>query len=615
MVAEERKGCVNVVDGAPLVALPSDAHLLRPLFDLAEREPELPIAAVRDGDRFVDVSAREFVQRVRHLAAGLIAAGVEPGDRVALMSHTRPEWLLVDYAILLAGGVTVPIYDTSSPDQVQWIVSDSGAMLIIVETADMRGVAERFASLVPECRRIVTIDEGGLDQLVSEGITANNSAGNDSAGNDAIIDDRLAALKIDALATIIYTSGTTGRPKGCMLTHRNLRTNVIQTLDAIGPALRPGDSALLFLPLAHTLTKTTALFGTESGIREAFATDIPHLPEELAMVQPTLICAVPRIFEKIYNSAHHRAHSEHKGWIFDRAADVAIRWSRERSSGRVMPWTKAAHAVFEPLVYRKVRLALGGNLRLAFSGGAPLGERLAHFFAGAGIDIYEGYGLTETSPTLTVNRPGAWKPGAVGRPVVGTSIMIAQDGEILAKGPQVFGGYWHNPTATAESFDADGWFRTGDVGSIDEDGFVRITGRKKELLVTAAGKNVAPAPLEDRLRSHELISQAIVVGDARPFIAALVTIDEAAFGQWATEHGHEGRSVADLRDVDELLAEIQSAIDAVNRSVSRAESIRDFTILPRDLTIEDGELTPTLKVRRAVVETMYADVIDAFYTR
>ena len=596
---------MKIIEGAPLVALSSSAHLLRPLLDLAERTPGFPIAAVRDGSQFVDVSAGEFVARVRRLAAGLVAAGVEPGDRVALMSHTRLEWMLVDYAILHAGAVIVPIYDTSSAEQVQWIVSDSGAVLLVVETPAMREMAEQMTDRMPACRRIVTIDERGLDDLATEGDTV----------VDPSIDDRLAGLHIDALATIVYTSGTTGRPKGCMLTHRNLRTNVVQSLDAIGPTLRPGDTALLFLPLAHTLTKTTALFVTESGVTEAFATDIPHLPEELAMVRPTLICAVPRIFEKVYNSANHHAHSGHTGWIFDRAVDVAIRWSRERTAGRVMPWTGAAHTVFDRLVYRKVRQALGGNLRLAFSGGAPLGERLTHFFAGVGIDIYEGYGLTETGPTLTVNRPGAWKPGTVGRPVAGTSIMIAPDGEILAKGPQVFRGYWHNPAATAETFDAAGWFRTGDIGDVDDDGFLRITGRKKELLVTAAGKNVAPAPLEDRLRSHELISQAIVIGDARPFIAALVTIDEAAFDLWAHEHGHGGRSVADLREAEELLLVIQVAIDEVNRSVSRAESIRQFTILPRDLTIEDDELTPTLKVRRAVVEKSYADVIDAIYSR
>jgi long-chain acyl-CoA synthetase len=399
-----------------------------------------------------------------------------------------------------------------------------------------------------------------------------------------------------------------------MLTHRNLRTNVAQSLDAIGPALRSGDSALIFLPLAHSLTKITALFVIESHVREAFATDIAHVPEELAMVRPTLICAVPRIFQKVYDSAHHHARSEHKGWIFERAVDVAIRWSRERTAGRVSPWTRVAHALFDPLVYTKVRDALGGNLRLAYSGGGPLGERLTHFFAGIGLDIYEGYGLTETSPALTVNRPGAWKPGTVGQPLAGTSIRIAPDGEILAKGPQVFAGYWNNPDATAAIFDEDGWFLTGDIGELDDEGFLKITGRKKELLVTAAGKNVAPAPLEDRLRGHELISQAVVIGDARPFIAALVTIDDVAFAQWATEHGHHGESIAELRDADELRAAVQSAVDDANRSVSRAESIRQFAILPRDLTIENDELTPTLKVRRATVQKMYADVIDSIYT-
>jgi long-chain acyl-CoA synthetase len=596
---------VKTIDGPPLVALPSEAHLLQPLLDLAERTPDFPIASVRDGATFVDVPVREFVGRVRRLAAGFVAAGMQPGDRVALMSHTRLEWMLVDYAVLLGGGVTVPIYDTSSADQVQWIVSDSGAVVLVVETRAMREMVEPMIDHLPACRRIVVIEERGLDDLAAAGESV----------DDAVVDARLAGIHIDALATIVYTSGTTGRPKGCMLTHRNLRTNVVQSLDAIGPTLRSGDRALLFLPLAHTLAKTTALFVTESGVTEAFATDIAHLPEELTMVHPTLVCAVPRIFEKIHNSAHHHAHQERKGWIFDRAVDVAIRWSKERTAGHVSRWTGATHAVFDRLVYSKIRRSLGGSLRMAFSGGAPLGERLTHFFAGVGIDIYEGYGLTETGPTLTVNRPGAWKPGTVGRPVAGTSIMIAPDGEILAKGPQVFGGYWHDPASTAEAFDEAGWFRTGDIGDLDDDGFLRITGRKKELLVTAAGKNVAPAPLEDHLRAHELISQAIIIGDARPFIAALVTIDESAFEQWAEERGHGGRSVADMRDAAELLSEIQAAVDLVNRTVSRAESIRHFTILPRDLTIEDDELTPTLKVRRAVVEKAYADVIESIYAR
>ena len=594
---------MHATEGPPLAPLSSDAHLVRPLLDLATSDPKFPIAAVRRGDQYVDVSAGEFVSRVRRLAKGLIAHDVVPGDRVALMAHTRLEWLLIDYAILMVGGVTVPIYDASSAEQVEWIVRDSGSVLFIIETRTMREMVEQLSDRFTECRRIATIEEGGLDELEHNG----------SVIPDAAVDGRLAGLQLDDLATLVYTSGTTGRPKGCMLTHRNLRTNVMQSLDAIGPALKPGDTALLFLPLAHTLTKITGLFVMESRLREAFATDVAHLPEELGMVHPTLICAVPRIFEKVYNSARHRAHSEHKGWIFDRAVDVAILWSQQRTAGRIRPRTSAAHALFDRLVYAKIRQAVGGNLRVAFSGGGPLGERLTHLFAGIGIDIYEGYGLTETSPTLTVNRPGAWKPGTVGQPVAGTTIRIAADGEILAKGPQVFQGYWHNPSATAATFDVDGWFHTGDIGELDDSGYLRITGRKKEILVTAAGKNVAPAPLEDRLRAHELISQAIVIGDARPFIAALVTIDESAFEQWAVEHGQVGDRIADLRDAEELRSAIQSAVDEANRSVSRPESIRKFVILPRDLTIEADELTPTLKLRRAIVEKSYADVIDSIY--
>jgi long-chain acyl-CoA synthetase len=589
------------MSAAPLP--PVTGHLLQPLFDVAERSPSCALAAVRVGDRFVDVSAAELVARVRRTAKGLIAAGIDAGDRVALMAHTRLEWVVVDLATVAAGAATVPIYDTSSAEQVQWIIGNSGSRLAVVETPQMRATFEAIAPDVPACTQVVTIDEGGLDEL--------DRLGEDVP--DAVLDERIAGLTPSTLATIVYTSGTTGRPKGCVLTHGNLQTNVQQNIDAIGPALQPNETALLFLPLAHSMTKANALFGLATGTRAAFATDIAHLPEELAMVRPTLICAVPRIFEKVFNSGRTHAHADRKGLVFDRSVDVAIRWSRERTAGRVRPWTAAAHAVFAKLVYGKVRAAMGGQLRLAFSGGAPLGERLTHFFAGIGLDVYEGYGLTETSPTLTVNRPGAWKPGTVGRPVAGTTIRIADDGEILAKGPQVFAGYWCDDEATAAVFDDEGWFRTGDIGEIDDDGFVRITGRKKELLVTAAGKNVAPAPLEDRLRAHELISQAIVIGDGRPFIAVLLTLDEAAVAQWADLHGHRDVAVERVAEHPSLRRAIQDAIDDTNRSVSRAESIRTYAILPRDLSIEAGELTPTLKVRRAVVEKTYADAIDAIY--
>jgi long-chain acyl-CoA synthetase len=584
-------------------ALARDVHLLRPLLDRFEHEPDTFLASRREGDQFVDVTVKDAVDTIRKVAKGLVASGVEPGDRVALMSHTRLEWMLVDAAILAAGGITVPIYDTSSAEQIHWIVTNSEAVIAIVETGAMFEVLAPLRTDLPTCREVLTIDAGALEDLEARGVGV----------DDTTIDRRIADLDIDSIATIIYTSGTTGRPKGCVLTHGNLCANVAQALDAIGPEIRPGDTGLLFLPLAHALTKGNALFDTEAGITIGFASDIAHLVEELQMYRPTTMAAVPRIFEKVYNTASHKAHQDHKGPIFDRAADVAIRWSREGTAGSVRPWTAAEHFLFDRLVYSKLRHAFGGRLRLCFSGGGPLGERLTHFFAGVGVQIYEGYGLTETSPTLTLNRPGAWKPGTVGRPLAGTSIRIAQDGEILAKGPQVFKGYWHNESATAEVFDTDGWFRTGDIGELDNEGYLRITGRKKELIVTAAGKNVAPAPLEDHLRGHELISQAVVVGDARPFIAALITIDPSVLPDWAEQHGFADAPLHDVLGSPELHAEIQPAVDHANTSVSRAESIRTFVILPRDFTIDDGELTPTLKVRRALIMETYAAEIERIY--
>lgn len=594
---------MKTANGPTMQPLGAEVHLLQSLLDRCAAEPEAKIASFREGDRFVDVAVREFVRRVRSVARGLIASGVQPGDRVALMSHTRLEWLVVDHAILAAGAVTVPVYDTSSVEQVRWILSNSGAVLMLAETPTMAAATLAIRADAPACREVLVIDDGALDELGRRGDTV----------ADAVVDARIAALRASSIATIIYTSGTTGMPKGCVLSHGNLCANIAQTVDALGAEVRPGDSGLLFLPLAHALTKVNALFALAAGIRLSFATDIAELPHELKLARPTTIVAVPRIFEKVYNTAHHRAHHEGKGRIFDRATATAIRWSRARSAGRVPPWLALEHAVFDRLVYAKVRAAFGDQLRMAFSGGGPLGERLTHFFRGVGVMICEGYGLTETSPTLTVNRPDAWRPGTVGRPLAGTSIAIAEDGEILARGPQVFGGYWQHPTATAEVFDDDGWFRTGDIGELDDQGYLRITGRKKELIVTAAGKNVAPAPLEDRIRSHELVSQAVVIGDARPFITALVTIDPSAVTDWAREHGHGDTPFEALRSDPSLIAAIQAAIDDANASVSRAESIRAFTILPRDLSIDTGELTPTLKVRRTVVEQLHAAEIERLY--
>ncbi len=596
------------VSGPSFDGVAADANLLQPLRRLVERDGDRVIALTRQGERFVDWTAEQIADRVRAVAKGLVACGVEPGDRVALMSHTRLEWMITDLAIMSAGAVTVPVYETSSAEQLAWILEDSGAVVAVVETAEILGLYHDVREQDSACRDVFTIEtvDGAPDLDSLEGLGSNV--------DDGDIDRRSAALVRHDTATVIYTSGTTGRPKGCVLTHGNLCANVAQTVDAIGSEVRPDDVGLLFLPLAHSLTKGNLLFSLEMGVRTGFATDIAHLPEELGMVHATVIAAVPRIFEKVYNSAHHTAHTSRKGPIFDRAASVAVRWSKEQHRGNVKPWTALEHAVFERLVYGKLRHALGGGMRLAFSGGGPLGERLTHFFDGIGVRIFEGYGLTETSPTLTINRPGAWRPGTVGRPLAGTTIRIAGDGEVLAKGPQVFAGYWHNPGATSEAIDADGWFHTGDIGELDDDGYLRITGRKKELIVTAAGKNVAPAPLEDRLRAHPLVSQAVVVGDERPFVAALVTVDEEAFVEWAAEAGLETPTVAEAAETAELRAAVRAAVDDANRSVSRAESIREFAILPHDFTIDAGELTPTLKVRRSVVHGRYQAVIDSIYT-
>ena len=586
---------------APLAA---EAHLLQPMIERSQREPQRVVAAYRRGNEFVDVTAGEVYQRVRAVAKGLVASGIAVGDRVALMSRSRLEWVITDYAILAVGGVTVPAYETSSAEQVQWILRDSGARIIVLEDADMHDLYTQVADSVPTCEEALVIDEGGLDLLAERGAMV----------DDADLDTRIASLTIDLLATIIYTSGTTGRPKGCMLTHGNLRTNVLQNLDAVGDMLHPeGEVSLLFLPLAHSLAKIITLVGVEWGVKAVFCSDVSRLQEELALVQPTMVVSVPRVFEKVYNSAQHKAQTEGHGGIFDKAADVAIRWSQAHTDGGHHPIISAEHAAMEPLVYHKIEEAFGSRLRFAFSGGGPLGERLTHFFHGVGVKIFEGYGLTETSPTLTVNRADSWRPGTVGRPLANTTIRIADDGEILARGPQVFQGYWRNDAATEETFDLEGWFKTGDIGELD-DGYLRITGRKKELIVTAAGKNVAPAPLEDRLRVHPLISQAVVVGDGRPFVGVLVTLDEDAILEWATDHGLPGASSQELFERPELCNEIQTAVDQANGSVSRAESIRKFAVLPRDFTVAAGELTPTLKVRRIVVEKTYGGVIDAMYS-
>lgn len=586
-----------------LVEVGSDDNAIAALFDEAEKHPDRPAIAYRDGDHFVDVGLGDFAQNVRKLAAGLIALGIEPGSKIALHSGTRPEFTYFDYAIWAAGCVTVPIYETSSEEQVEWIIGNSEAVAVISETQEMKDTFDSVSDSIPTCEHSIVIEHGGFDHLLEIG-----------AGIDpAEVDRRWKAIKAEDLATLVYTSGTTGRPKGCMLTHHNFIFLVRQLVAAVPPAFHEGSSTLFFLPLAHIFARVAQVSCVTAGVKLGYSTGVPQLLEELAMYRPTWLFSVPRVFEKVYNGAQQKAHSEGKGKIFDHAAKVAEEYSRQRQAGRVKPLTKVQHAVFDKLVYSKLREAFGGRVDYAISGGAALGERLGHFFTGIGIHILEGYGLTETTAGSTLNRPDATEVGSVGQPIPGVSVAIADDGEVLLKGPNIMRGYFKNDTATAESIDADGWFHTGDIGELDGAGFLRITGRKKEILVTAAGKNVAPAVIEDRIRAHPLISQAMVVGDGEKFVACLITIDAEAFPAWAAEKGKGGSGVADLLDDPDLRETVQEAIDDGNRAVSRAEAVREFRILPDDFTIDSGEITPTLKLRRAVVMKKYASTLEDIY--
>ncbi|MFA6576991.1 MAG: AMP-dependent synthetase/ligase [Nocardioides sp.] len=551
-----------------------------------------------------DVTAAQFLAEVSAVAKGLIAAGIEPGDRVALISKTRYEWTLFDYAIWFAGAVTVPIYETSSADQISWILQDSAARAV---------VAESPAHLA----RIAGV-RGGLDHLnhvwsiTDNAVTVLRRLGEDVSDDD-LEKRRTAATPLD-LATLIYTSGTTGRPKGCMLTHGNFMFELGVAVDELEELFGDDSSTLLFLPLAHVFARIIQVGAVQARTRLGHSADIKNLLTDLQDFQPTFILAVPRVFEKVFNTAAQKATADGKGAIFARAAECAIAYSRglDLPRGRASLPVRAQHALFDRLVYGKLRAALGGSCVHAVSGGAPLGDRLGHFYRGIGLTVLEGYGLTETTGALTVNVVGATKIGTVGRPIPGTSVRVADDGELLFRGGQVFAGYWANEEATAEALERDGWFHTGDVGEVDDEGFVRITGRKKEILVTAGGKNVAPAPLEDRIRAHPLVSQCIVLGDRQPFIAALVTIDPESFPAWAEAHGKRG-SIAELVDDPDLRAEIEAAVEEANRTVSRAESIRKFTILPRDWTEEAGQLTPSLKLKRNVVMRECKDEIAELY--
>ncbi len=584
------------------VAIDPSDNMTRAVFAAAERKPDAPAVAHRVGDRFVEWSNRQFADEILAVAKGLIAKGIQPGDKVCIYSATRIEWTVFDMAIWTAGAVTVPIYETSSAEQVEWIVSDSEAKAIVIETPELKGIYETVAADLPGCEHAFVIEEGAVEQLKQAGAEITDEDARKTA--DAVVGSDLA--------TIVYTSGTTGRPKGCVITHGNFVWETTQVEAGAKAFFKEGEKTLLFLPLAHIFARIIQTSAIRAGVTLGYSTGIPNLMEELGMFKPTFLLAVPRVFEKVFNGAQQKAHAEGKGKIFDKAAQVAEDFSRQSTAGKVSLGTKVLHTVFDKLVYSKLRAAVGGNVRYAVSGGAALGERLGHFFNGVGILILEGYGMTENTAGATLNRPDAFRIGSVGKPVPGASVRIADDGEILLKGGHVFQGYFKNDEATRETVTEDGWLHTGDIGALDGEGFLRITGRKKELIVTAGGKNVAPAVLEDRARAHPLISQVMVVGDDKPFIAALVTIDPEAFPAWAEANGKAGRSIADLVDDEDLRAQIQDAIDDANKAVSKAESIRTFRILPEDFEV-GVELSQKMSVKRHVVGEKYGDVIEDIY--
>ncbi len=589
---------------SPLTVEPrADGNLTDDVVRNGEEHPERACFSRRVGAAWVDVTAAEFLAEVRATAKGLVAAGVAVGDRVAILSRTRYEWTLLDYAAWFAGAVTVPIYETSSSEQVEWILADSGTRAVVLETDEHVRRVRPLRERLPELTQVWSLSNNAVDVL--------RRLGQDVPDDE--LERRRRTPQPDDVATIIYTSGTTGRPKGCMLTHGNFEIELSAATSDLHELFEVEDaSTLLFLPLAHVFARIIQVGAVRRRVRLGHTADVTRLVEDLAAFRPTFFLAVPRVFEKVFNQASQRAASEGRGRVFDAAAATAMTYSRALDAGRPGPFLRLRHAVFDRLVYGRLRAALGGRCSYAVSGGAPLGERLGHFYRGVGVTILEGYGLTETTAAVTVSTPDALAVGSVGRPLGGTTIRVAEDGELLVRGGQVMKGYWRDEDATAEVLDADGWLHTGDVGEIDGQGFVRITGRKKEILVTAGGKNVAPAVLEDRLRGHRLVDQCLVVGDGRPFIAALVTLDPEAVPQWAEEHDRPA-DLGRLVDDPELLAEVQAAVDDANKAVSRAESIRRFVVLPVDWTEEGGQLTPSLKLRRSVVMRECRADIEALY--
>jgi long-chain acyl-CoA synthetase len=594
---------VREISVAALVPAAPEDNLTDLVVRNARQAPGQAVFARPSDGGWADVSCEQFLHEVTALAKGLIAAGVEPGARIALMSKTRYEWTAFDFAIWFAGAVTVPIYETSAAEQVSWILADSGAVGCMVETSAHLDTVSDVRGRLPGLEHVWCMDAGDLDGLVGSGATV----------ADEEVERRRKTLDSASTATLIYTSGTTGRPKGCQLTHGNFLDLSRNAATSLAEVVRAdGASTLLFLPLAHVFARFIQVLCVESRVRMGHSPDVKHLLDDLGSFRPSFVLAVPRVFEKIYNSAAATADAGGRGKIFEAAADAAVEYSESLDRGGPGLVLRLRHALFDRLVYGKLRARLGGRVAYAVSGGAPLGARLGHFFRGVGVTVLEGWGLTETTAPATVNTPSLIKIGTVGRPLPGVTIAVADDGELLVRGVNVMAGYHDNPDATAEAL-ADGWFHTGDLGEIDDDGFVRITGRKKEIIVTAGGKNVAPSVLEDRLRAHPLISQCIVVGDQRPFVGCLITLDAEMLPGWLSTHGRAHLDISAASSDPQVRAAVQTAVNWANEVVSKAESIRKFLILDTDFTEAAGHLTPKFSLKRQVILKEFAQHVEDLY--
>ena len=595
---------MNEVTNPAIIPAATAGNLTNLISERAWFEPERITMSRPLGDGWQPLTARQVEEEIRATAKGLVAAGIAIGDRVAIMARTRYEWTILDFAIWYAGGCVVPIYETSSAEQVDWILNDSASVGLIVETPTHK---ELVNSVLPSHTKHVWV-------MTDDVLSTLRKAGTQISDDE--IDRRRNALIPDTLATLIYTSGTTGRPKGVQLTHGNFLAECGNVVEGASDLfLKPGGSTLLFLPVAHVFGRMVEIGAIHAGLHLAHCSDpVGRLQPDLASFKPTFVLAVPRIFEKIYNGAEAKADAAGKGKIFRKAAEVAIAYSEAKDKRGFNPLLTLKHGLFDKLVYSKIRTAVGGKVEAAISGGAPLGARLGHFYRGAGITILEGYGLTETTAGATLNLTKNIRVGSVGRPVPGTTIKIADDGEVLIKGDIVMRGYWQNDGANQEVFDGP-WFKSGDLGRLDDDGFLYITGRKKEIIVTAGGKNVAPVVLEDRLRAHPLVSQCMVVGDNQPFIATLITIDQDMLKGWIAANKKSGATIDALINDPDLIAVIQTAVDEANKAVSKAESIRKFTILAQDFTIAGGELTAKLSLKRHVISQKYASEITALFTK